>query len=123
MKGGNYIRTGKDSHRSTAIIFSPKEEVGALAKCLQIFQKNGVNLMHIESRSSQRSPGEYEFIIEFDTNAGNVADAMDALRESCNYMKVISRNYKDNLGKSLYENMEENGYCVLLLLYFSSVCL
>lgn len=70
--------------------------------------------MHIESRSSQRSPGEYEFIIEFDTNAGNVGDAMDALRESCNYMKVISRNYKDNLGKNWYENMEGNSSSAVL---------
>jgi len=97
MKGGNYIREGKDSHKSTCIIFSLKEEVGALAKALQIFQRNQVNLLHIESRSSKRSPGEYEFIIECDTNAGHVAAAMDALRDSCNYLKIISRNYKDNL--------------------------
>lgn len=37
MQGGNYIREGKDSHKSTAIIFSLKEEVGALAKALKIF--------------------------------------------------------------------------------------
>jgi len=37
MKGGNYIRPGKDSHQSTAIIFSLNEEVGALAKALKIF--------------------------------------------------------------------------------------
>lgn len=99
MKGGNYIRTGKDSAKSTAIIFSLNEEVGALAKTLQIFQRNGVNLLHIESRSSQRSPGEYEFIIDCDTNGGQVAAAMDEMRESCTYMKIISRNYKDNLGE------------------------
>lgn len=98
MKGGNYIRTGRDSHKSTAVIFSLKEEVGALAKALQIFQKNDCNLLHIESRSSQRSPGDYEFIIECDTNTGNVSEAMDTLRDSCTYMKIISRNYKDNQG-------------------------
>lgn len=97
MKGGNYIKTGKDSQRSTAVIFSLKEEVGALAKGLQIFQNHKVNLLHIESRSSLRSPGDYEFIIECDTNAGAVGEAIEALRESCTYMKIISRNYKDNL--------------------------
>lgn len=39
MEGGNYIKEGRDSARSTCLIFSPKEEdeVGALGKYLQIF--------------------------------------------------------------------------------------
>lgn len=39
MEGGNYIKEGRDSARSTCLIFSPNEEdeVGALGKYLQIF--------------------------------------------------------------------------------------
>lgn len=39
MEGGNYIKEGRDSAKSTCLIFSPKEEdqVGALGKYLQLF--------------------------------------------------------------------------------------
>ncbi|KAJ8943585.1 hypothetical protein NQ318_006587 [Aromia moschata] len=43
---------------------SPAEEVGILAKYLAIFEKHGVNLLHIESRPSARMPDNYEFMIE-----------------------------------------------------------
>jgi phenylalanine-4-hydroxylase len=39
MEGGNYIKEGQDSAKSTCLIFSPKEEaVGALAKSLKLFE-------------------------------------------------------------------------------------
>jgi hypothetical protein len=39
MDGGNYIKEGQDSAKSTCLIFSPKEEaVGALAKSLKLFE-------------------------------------------------------------------------------------
>ena len=39
MEGGNYIKEGRDSAKSTCLIFSPKEEdeVGALGRYLQLF--------------------------------------------------------------------------------------
>lgn len=39
VHGGNYIREGKDSAKSTCLIFSPKEDdsVGALGKYLKLF--------------------------------------------------------------------------------------
>jgi phenylalanine-4-hydroxylase len=39
MDGGNYIKEGRDSAKSTCLIFSPKQEaVGALAKSLKLFE-------------------------------------------------------------------------------------
>jgi len=38
VKGGNYIKEGKDSAKNSCIILSLKEEVGALAKALNIFK-------------------------------------------------------------------------------------
>ena len=49
--------------RSINIIFSLTEAVGALAEALKIFKEHNVNLVHIESRSSERVPG-YEFMVE-----------------------------------------------------------
>lgn len=72
------------------------ESAGALAKFLKLFDEQKVNLMHIESRSSTRVPG-YEFFVECDTKSGNLGLAMEKLEGLCNYFKIISRDYKDNL--------------------------
>lgn len=81
------------------VIFSPDgDEAGTLGKMLKIFTDHNVNLVHIESRSSERRPG-YEFIAECDSRSGNLGAALDALQEMCGYFSVISRDYKDNKGK------------------------
>ena len=61
---GSFIMESKDKDpRSINIIFSLTEAVGALAEALKIFKEYNVNLVHIESRSSERVPG-YEFMVE-----------------------------------------------------------
>lgn len=100
MTGGNYIKEGKDSSKSTCLIFSPYEqdEVGALAKALKVFQKNHINLLHIESRLSKRFPEGYEFMVECDPTSGDLNRGIEQLREICSYFNIITRNYKDNSG-------------------------
>ncbi|GBP94452.1 Protein henna [Eumeta japonica] len=95
--GGNYIREGRDSNKSTVLVFSPKtpDEAGALARFLSIFSSHKVNLSHIESRSSMRQPG-YEFMVECEHGAGDFATALDQLRRRAGYLNIISRNHKDN---------------------------
>ena len=58
-----------------------------------------MNLLHIESRSSKRSDNEYEFIVECETDFGNVGGAMEELRDASTYIQIISRNYRDNKGQ------------------------
>lgn len=101
MEGGNYIREGRDSSKSTWLLFSPAtpDEAGALAKFLSVFSSHGVNLMHIESRSSARRPG-YEFMVECEHGAGDFGAALDELKNNVGYLNIISRNYKDNRCKS-----------------------
>lgn len=77
------------------LLFSMPEEVGALAKALKVFEEHKVNLMHIESRSSKRSPGNYEFIVEIQKGNGDVEGAIEGLRERSSYFQIISRDYKD----------------------------
>lgn len=72
-----------------------KEHVGALTSALKIFADNGVNLNHIESRSSKRFPNEYEFIVEIDPKTGDTMTALDELRKVTQYMTIISRNDND----------------------------
>lgn len=77
------------------ILFSLDEEVGALAEALQIFKDKKINLHHIESRSSKRLDGRYEFIMECDTRSGNLNEAMEELRARSLYMTVITKDSKD----------------------------
>jgi len=87
---------GTDDSRTTNVIFSLKEEVGALAKALKTFDEKHVNLVRIESRASKRLPGEYEFIVECDPTTGDLGGALELVRGRSNYMHVISRNHQDN---------------------------
>lgn len=41
-----------------SVIFSLKNQVGGLARALQVFQDLGVNVLHIESRASGRKVSE-----------------------------------------------------------------
>lgn len=96
---GNYIKEGRDSNKSTWLLFSPHtpDQAGALAKFLGIFSSYAVNLSHIESRSSARRPG-YEFMVECEHGTGDFGAALDELKKSVGYLNIISRNYKDNRG-------------------------
>jgi phenylalanine-4-hydroxylase len=81
----------------TSIIFSPADpnSAGTLAKFLKIFDDFGVDLNHIESRSSTRGPG-YEFMVEFDALANErVHEALDLVKEKSGYFQVISRAYHE----------------------------
>ncbi|KAK0181749.1 hypothetical protein PV327_004005 [Microctonus hyperodae] len=98
MDGGNYIREGRDSSRSTCLIFSPKneDEVGALGKYLQLFVDHKINLLHIESRSSLRKANSYEFMVEC-APGGNLGAVIEAVKARSIYFSVISRNHKNNM--------------------------
>ncbi|XP_064489020.1 protein henna-like isoform X2 [Ornithodoros turicata] len=82
----------KNTRSANSLIFSLKEEVGALAKALQIFKDNHVNLLHIESRSSMRFKDGYEFIVNFDHATGKVHDALEEIKDISLYTQVISRD-------------------------------
>lgn len=48
----------------TSIVFSLKDEIGALQSALEPFSKRDVNLCKIESRPSRRKPWDYYFFID-----------------------------------------------------------
>ncbi|CAH0547253.1 unnamed protein product [Brassicogethes aeneus] len=96
MPGGNYIKPAKDSAKSTCLIFAPPaEKVGVLAQYLGIFEKHGVNLLHIESRPSTKILSNYEFMVEC-APSGNIGGAIEDVKKISDYLNVISRDYKDN---------------------------
>ncbi|KAM9313504.1 phenylalanine-4-hydroxylase [Gastrophryne carolinensis] len=64
----NYIEESTKDNR-ISLIFSLKEEVGALARVLRIFEERGVSLTHIESRPSRLKKDEYQFFINLDNKS------------------------------------------------------
>lgn len=101
MSGGNYIKEGRDSAKSTCLVFSPRSEneAGMLARTLKTFSEHHVDLIHIESRSSARGHEKYEFMVEC-APSGDLAACIDKLRGQCDYFNIISRNYRDNKGNT-----------------------
>ncbi|XP_069486027.1 phenylalanine-4-hydroxylase isoform X2 [Ambystoma mexicanum] len=84
-QGSPYIEeeTKKNGANSmVSLIFSLKEEVGALAKVLRIFEEKGVSLTHIESRPSRLNKDEYQFFINLEQNGTSALnDIMMCLRQ------------------------------------------
>ncbi|XP_015515005.1 tryptophan 5-hydroxylase 1 isoform X1 [Neodiprion pinetum] len=62
-----------------SVIFSLKNQVGGLARALQVFQDLGVNVVHIESRrSAQRGP-EYEILVDVECDGKRMEQLMRML--------------------------------------------
>ncbi len=81
-------RTGKDK---TSILFSVKDEVGALYRMLEPFAKNNINLTKIESRPNKTKAWDYVFFLDLE---GHIEDdtvkrAVDELKERCTFLKIL----------------------------------
>jgi len=86
-----YRKESVDNRAHTSLVFSMKEEVGALAKALLIFDKHHVNLLHIESRPSKQSSGDYDFFVDCD-NGNGLGLVISDLKEITKYLTILSRN-------------------------------
>ncbi|XP_048464004.1 phenylalanine-4-hydroxylase [Rhincodon typus] len=77
-----YIEEKFTTGDEVTLIFSLKEEVGALAKALRLFEEKGVNLTHIESRPSRFKKGHYEFFIDLDCkDITSLEEILNSLRQ------------------------------------------
>ncbi|MFH0963985.1 MAG: prephenate dehydratase [Planctomycetota bacterium] len=84
----NAKATGKDK---TSILFTIKDEVGALFQMLRPFETNGINLTRIESRPSKRRAWDYCFFVDFlgHVDQANVRKALAGLEKRCRSLKVL----------------------------------
>jgi prephenate dehydratase len=81
----------------TSIVFSMKDQPGALHKSLSVFALRDINLHKIESRPFVGKPWEYLFYVDFE---GNVKEqkcklALRHLSELTNVMKVLGTYSED----------------------------
>lgn len=73
----------------TSIAFNTKNESGALMNVLEIFKKNNLNLIYLESRPSKRIFGEYNFFADVDKGIDELEFAIKEIKEQCNYYKFL----------------------------------
>ncbi len=75
----------------TSVMFSIRDEVGALHKALAPFRRYRINMTKIESRPSKRKAWEYFFFVDCDGHAGQpkVARAIELLGHHCSFVKVL----------------------------------
>jgi len=80
--------TGSDK---TSLLFSVKDEPGALFNILKPFADSGINLTKIESRPSKKKAWEYLFFVDLlgHYDEKKVKDAVDELEKNCVFLKVL----------------------------------
>lgn len=85
------IKHKKTGNDKTSILFSIKDEPGALYNMLSPFAKRNINLTKIESRPVKTKAWEYVFFIDLDGHIDekNVFDAVEELRMKSVFLKII----------------------------------
>ncbi|KAJ4431865.1 hypothetical protein ANN_20471 [Periplaneta americana] len=63
-----------------SVVFSLKNQVGGLARALQVFQDLGVNVLHIESRPSSRRQSEFEILVDVQCDNKRMEQLVGLLR-------------------------------------------
>ena len=88
LKRGETKPNGTDK---TSIVFSTKNEHGALLKVLKVFEKHKINLTHISSRPNKKVFGEYIFFVDFTGHITekNIVKTMEDVQKHSTWVKVL----------------------------------
>lgn len=75
----------------TSIVFSVRDEPGALGRIVGAFGRRGINMTRIESRPTRSAAWEYNFFVDFEGREGDpVADAALAeVGEEALFLRVV----------------------------------
>ncbi|XP_045605547.2 tryptophan 5-hydroxylase 1 [Procambarus clarkii] len=71
-----------------SVVFNLKNQVGGLAKALQVFQERGVNVVHIESRKSRRRNSEYEIMVDIECDNSKMDDLTKLLQRQMSCLSL-----------------------------------
>lgn len=80
--------TGDDK---TSVAFTTAHRPGALVEVLAAFQRNGVNLSHIEKRPSRQENWQYTFFVDCDAHmtTDEMQRAMEDARQHCVWIRAL----------------------------------
>ncbi|XP_044733963.1 tryptophan 5-hydroxylase 1 isoform X4 [Chrysoperla carnea] len=80
----------------TSIIFTLKNQVGGLARALQAFQDLGINVLHIESRPSDRRSSRADILVDVECEAHRMEELTRLLRREVQSMKLETEQSVDS---------------------------
>lgn len=82
---------GKTGNDKTSIMFSIKDEPGALYRMLKPFAERGINLTKIESRPQKKRAWEYVFFLDLDGHISEerVREAIEELDKMCVFLRIL----------------------------------
>ncbi len=88
LKRGETKPTKNDK---TSIVFSTKNEHGALFNVLKVFEKHKINLTHISSRPNKKVFGEYIFFVDFTGHITdkNIIKTMKDVQKHSTWIKIL----------------------------------
>lgn len=80
--------SGRDK---TSVVFSLKDEPGALSRALLPFDKKNINLTKIESRPTRKKSWEYVFFVDFEGHSADksIQRILKDVSKSCIFLKVL----------------------------------
>jgi chorismate mutase/prephenate dehydratase len=84
-------RTRPTGHDKTSLVFSTRDERGALVRALTIFDRAGINLSRIESRPRTGEAWQYVFFVDLEGHRedDNVREALRALEAHSEMVKLF----------------------------------
>ncbi len=85
----------------TSIMFSIKDEPGALYHLLKPFADRKINMTKIESRPTRMRAWDYIFFVDIEGHISNptVAKVIEKLRRHCTYLRVLGSYPRDHQPK------------------------
>jgi chorismate mutase / prephenate dehydratase len=89
--GGPSAATRPTARDKTSLVFSTRDERGALVRALTIFDRAGINLCRIESRPRSGEAWQYVFFVDLEGHVedDNVRGALSALESHSDMVKVL----------------------------------
>lgn len=102
--------TEKTGNDKTSVMFSLKDNIGALFNALKPFADHRINLTKIESRPHRRIPWEYLFFVDMEGHRDdeNVGRALEELKKVCSEFKLLG-SYPRGKGSQSSEDSPGQG--------------
>ncbi len=84
-------KASKSGADKTSMVFSLKDQAGALVQCLKIFSDKGINMTKIESRPIKKKTWEYRFFVDIDGHREDelLGEALEELEKRCTFFRVL----------------------------------